>query len=421
MPQDNIRDIKLCDSYLNKASLYPDINLGYEPPFSPDIIVVIPAYAEDRIDIPLRSLADCDRGSLQVIVLVVVNQSEIEEEAIKNVNNDCLRLIDKMAADLNDVNFQIRSLFTELPPKHAGVGLARKVGMDEAVRLFLLDNNTNGIIANFDGDCTCDTNFFAELYSLFTLSNLDAASIYFEHDLDNAGINLKAIIDYELHLRYFIHAQRTTGHPYIYHTVGSSMAVKCSSYCSFGGMNKRKAGEDFYFLNKIAKYGIVKELLSTRVIASARDSDRVPFGTGRAMLGSSIKELKTFHFGAFKILSVFFKNVELALMNSVEGIDYKSILPDDIKSFISESIWDKRILEISTNTKTSNQAIKRFYQWFDAFQIMKFCHFYRDSIHPNICVRLALEQLWSNRLDFNNDLSALEWLRLMRSIDQSAQ
>ena len=38
-----------------------------------------------------------------------------------------------------------------------GVGLARKTGMDEAVRRFNAINNPEGIILNLDADCTCGT------------------------------------------------------------------------------------------------------------------------------------------------------------------------------------------------------------------------------------------------------------------------
>ena len=112
----------------------------------------------------------------------------------------------------------------------------------------------------------------------------DAASIYFEHDLnDTVGIEKEHIIAYELHLRYLIHAQRFCGHPFAYHTVGSSMAVRRQAYMQQGGMNTRQAGEDFYFLQKFIETGKLFEIKSTVVYPQARISLRVPFGTGKAM------------------------------------------------------------------------------------------------------------------------------------------
>jgi hypothetical protein len=80
---------------------------------------------------------------------------------------------------------------------------------------------------------------------------MDAASIYFEHPTPEIYFDKKiiqSIISYELHLRYYIQKQKFIGLPYACHTVGSSMAVKASSYCKYGGKNTRKAGQDFYFL-----------------------------------------------------------------------------------------------------------------------------------------------------------------------------
>lgn len=48
-------------------------------------------------------------------------------------------------------------------------------------------------------------------------------------------------------------------------------------------MNRRRASEDFYFLQALMRGGRLTELGSTRVLPSPRVSQRVPFGTGRAI------------------------------------------------------------------------------------------------------------------------------------------
>src|SRR5213594_3575687 len=89
----------------------------------------------------------------------------------------------------------------------------------------------------------------------------------------------EAIAAYELHLRYYVRALRYAGFPYAHHTIGSCMAVRADVYKKQGGMNKRQAGEDFYFLQKIIPLGHFTDLTETKVIPSSRPSDRVPFGT----------------------------------------------------------------------------------------------------------------------------------------------
>ena len=126
---------------------------------------------------------------------------------------------------------------------------ARKMGMDEAVSRFAKINQEKGIIVCFDADCTCASNYLIEIEKAFEKYAPKAMSIRFEHPLSGVEYDQRIydyITDYELHLRVYKNAINFAGLPYGYHTVGSSMAVSVMDYCKQGGMNKRKAGEDFY-------------------------------------------------------------------------------------------------------------------------------------------------------------------------------
>src|SRR5690606_25563210 len=78
-------------------------------------------------------------------------------------------------------------------------------------------------------------------------------SLYYEHPYENVenGVHRNYIIDYEIFLRYYALGLQYAAYPYAFQTVGSSMAARASIYASIGGMNRRKAGEDFYFLHKV--------------------------------------------------------------------------------------------------------------------------------------------------------------------------
>ena len=45
-----------------------------------------------------------------------------------------------------------------------GVGLARKTGMDEAVRRFNSIDKPEGVILNLDADCLVEQNYFVSVY-----------------------------------------------------------------------------------------------------------------------------------------------------------------------------------------------------------------------------------------------------------------
>ena len=157
----------------------------------------------------------------------------------------------------------------------------------------------NGIIAGLDADTTVAENYLYEINHFFINTNNQAASIHFEHPIngyDYNQFNYEQIIYYELHLRYYKNALQYLELPFAFHTIGSAFALTAKAYARQGGMNRRKAGEDFYFINKLIKGEKFGEINKTMVVPSPRISERVPFGTGRAILDAS-KNKK----GAFSI------------------------------------------------------------------------------------------------------------------------
>ena len=115
--------------------------------------------------------------------------------------------------------------------------------------------------------------------------NDELVCIAFQHRIEELE-NIKqqeAIKKYEAYLHYFIEMQRGLNLPYAFQTIGSAFAVRAGAYLQVGGMNKRKAGEDFYFIHKFTKKGTIAELNECTVYPSGRPSFRVPFGTGKAV------------------------------------------------------------------------------------------------------------------------------------------
>ncbi len=207
----------------------------------------------------------------------------------------------------------------DLPERYAGPGLARKTGMDEAVRRFAAAGTPDGIILSFDADTLCDPDYFTAISDHFHRHPDDnGCSIYFEHPLSGSDFNsevYRAVTYYELHMRYYLRGLRNAGHPNVYHTVGSAFAVTAEAYCRHGGMNRRKAGEDFYFLQKFFDAGRFSECNTTRVIPSPRPSGRVIFGTGAAVSEflSSKAEPLTYNPAAFDSIGTFLANARSTL------------------------------------------------------------------------------------------------------------
>jgi hypothetical protein len=239
----------------------------------------------------------------------------------------------------------------------------------------------DGLIVNLDADCRVALNYLAELEEWYSQKKLnDGCSIYFEHPFPIDPLLAEAILYYELHLRYYIEAQRWLKLPYAYHTIGSSMAVRASAYDKAGGMNTRKAGEDFYFLQKIIGLGNFEDLNSTVVYPSARISERVPFGTGRAVLEFIEKGRyrSTYGIEIFIMLTPLFDWVKSEVEGDQLQPDQLLALVDPIlKQFLQMHQFESKWKEIIKNTSSFESRVKRFFQWFDAFLLMKWCHFCR--------------------------------------------
>ena len=259
-----------------------------EPPHSGlGIIVVIPCMNEPDLIDSLESLWTCEPSNCPAEVIVVINSPAGCREEIRAQNLKTWEEASRWSKEHSTPRLVFHVLHVpDLPPKQAGVGLARKIGMDEAVRRFDDIGRTTGIVVCYDADCRCERNYLRSIERHFEKNpRTPGCSIYFEHPLDgplDAKV-YEAIAAYELHLRYYVRGLRYAGFPHAHHTIGSCMAVRADVYKKQGGMNKRKAGEDFYFLQKIFPLGAFTELTDTTVNPSPRGSDRVPFGTGKAV------------------------------------------------------------------------------------------------------------------------------------------
>jgi len=163
----------------------------------------------------------------------------------------------------SDFRFLVMDTF-QMPIKDAGVGLARKRGMDEAVYRFNVNNNPCGIILCFDADCCCDTNYLTAIErKTFAkpgdkrLQCLFRTSIFFSrHNTSKSG----GFLCYEMHLRCFNLYTRFTGFPFAFHTIGSCFGVRAAIYTQQGGMNNEWPVRISIFFIKWSRWETLKKL-----------------------------------------------------------------------------------------------------------------------------------------------------------------
>jgi hypothetical protein len=366
-------------AWLKKNALFPEL-FREEPDIQTGIIVVIPACNEPGITTLLDSLGECTEPDCKVEVIIIINARAGSDPAIIQSNIESAKKIESWRKQNNSF---LRLFFYnagEPAIEGWGVGLARKTGMDEALRRFNAVNNPEGVIVSLDADCTVEKNYLISISDeLLRRRGQKACSIYFEHPVTGnyfpAGI-YRNIIQYELHLRYFVQGLHFCGFPYPFHTVGSAIAVKANSYFKAGGMNRKEAGEDFYFIQKLVAAGGYFALNSTIVFPSPRESARVPFGTGSMMMKMmerSEKTLFTYNIDAFRELKYLFSEIGSIYQSSpAEVFQFFESLPPGMKSFIRVEDWIEKTAEIRRNTSSLQSFRKRFFDWFNMFKVVKY-------------------------------------------------
>lgn len=388
---------ELYKNYEKRFTVYPQSKVDFSVSNKIHLVVVIPCFNED-LEMLLLSLNKTNQfNSEEVLVLLVFNHGEQAEDSIKEKHHTQLKKYEKLTLD-NGI--EIRSLEAfELPKKHAGVGLARKIGMDTAARLFQTIKY-DGLIVCLDGDCAVSNNYFYELLKAES-QKVNGLSIAFEHQETKS--QEYEILRYEIFLRYYIQALRYTGYKHSHHTIGSSMAVRCSKYLALGGMNKRKAGEDFYFLHKLMPHPHFHTLNSCKVLPLPRFSDRVPFGTGRAMLdmANGAKDFETlYNPNIFKLVKNWL---------SVQAENPDNELPDEIMEFFKNENLLKGYHALKSRSTSAAKFLENFNFWFDGFKMLKLVHYLRDQHYPNLGVLKASDLLFQQT--FNSVKEVHQYLK----------
>lgn len=385
------------DRYLQKhASGKPLIDA--QPGADIRHIVAIPATRESGLTKCLDSLFSCDPPRHPAEVIVLINSAENSDPATIELNRETHReaLAWTEQHRRSDLIFQI-ALVEDLPAKHYGAGLARKLVMDEAVRRFDVLGRSDGVIVSLDADCTVAPNYLSAVIQHFeNQTGTDGCSIAFEHPKSGSDFPpgvYEAIKNYELHQRYYLAAVRYTGYPWAYHTVGSCFAVRAGVYCSQGGMSRRQAGEDFYFIQKVAMQGRWSECNTTTVYPSPRPSDRVPFGTGpavkRQLEAQSTQHsggtphttdtpgFHTYHPELFEIVKAFYDRIP-GYYEAKDPVALNNALHPLLQQYITVCGFDEMVEEIRANVASQAAFRERFFRKFNMLWLLQWLHFGRD-------------------------------------------
>jgi hypothetical protein len=324
--------------------------------------IVIPAFNESPSAILTIHAQAVAAGALLIVVVNYPEHTSLAEiahtrsllETLTSVNSRHLLVLDGMDSPL---------------PRQQGVGLARKIGTDIALRLYHANQLTSPWLYMTDADVMLPANYFSH--------PLDGSGAYVfahRHRTDDHTVR-RAINLYDQHMAYYIAGLTFAGSRHAYPTLGSTIAVHAETYAQVRGFPRKNAGEDFYLLNKIVKIAPVRYCPQVLVTVTARLSQRVPFGTGPAL--EKISELlvgessgasyMSYNFNAFELL-----REALGALNQFATTGQFSA-PKPINDILNTLGWQQREALFRTRYQPK-QRREAVLDWFDGLKTLKFIH-----------------------------------------------
>ncbi len=277
-------------------------------------------------------------------------------------------LQDILLVDRNSDGLQIN-------PKQ-GVGLARKIGADCALSLYAQGLVEFPWIFSTDADVVLPRNYFSQIKSLKEANS--AVVLDFKHITQGRELSQFQFL-YDFKMRYYLAGIQWAQVGYNYIPLGSTLIASMESYAQVRGFPKRNAGEDFYLLNKLAKVKPIKYKIDNCVIQiRSRFSDRVPFGTGPALL--KISRLEDWSdYGYYNPQCFIYLKLWKEFLDSLWKQGQLTIIkPKDAflqklyHFFNCQTVFSKSQKQISSNRRWQ----QFIHQWFDAFKILKAVHFF---------------------------------------------
>jgi hypothetical protein len=267
--------------------------------------LVIPAYGEGEN--LFATLGSVPRGPLgEVLIVLVLNARADSPECVHETNRATRdRLL--VAGAARPLAGDAGILQVPLPhgrlilvdrarpggflPEGQGVGLARKLGADLALRARADGRLASDWIHTTDADALLPDDYFDRTEGVAEA----AAAVYpFEHRFDPDERLARAARLHEIALRYRVLGLAWAGSPYAYQSLGSCLAVRSAPYTDVGGFPRRDATEDFHLLNRLARTGAIARLPGKPIVVEGRVSDRVRVSTGREVARLSGKGAETF-------------------------------------------------------------------------------------------------------------------------------
>lgn len=280
--------------------------------------------------------------------------------------------------------------------KQKGVGWARKLVMDKAASL----GSELDLIVSIDADTEYPENYLLSVVDIFKSKPkiVGLANPYYHRLTQDKKAN-QAILRYEIYMRNYAINMLLIDNPYHFSALGSAMATTVKTYNRMGGISPKASGEDFYFLQKLSKFGQLEHWNKYKVYPAARFSNRVNFGTGPAMIKGNTSDWSSYPiypYGLFEKVRFTYKAFP-DLFEGDRNTPMTVFLQNQLKK---ENVWKP----LRQNYKSKEQFVKACTTLVDGLRILQFL---KQEVDPS--KDLQANNLKDNLLYFsrlNNEYSS---------------
>jgi hypothetical protein len=282
----------------------------------------------------------------------------------------------------------------ELPLKE-GVGLARRIGADHGLHLLNEKGKLDSPIVHLDADSPPAPGYLDALCRFYSAAPRWGGYASYQHPTDETNTHEgRSMVAYENYMRYHELGLRYAGSPYAYPALGSIMSSTAQAYASIGGMNRRCAAEDFYFMQQLSKTGTFEGIPDALVYPAGRGSHRTPFGTGRTIASSRLDATPhalLFHPQCYDILRQWLAFASGNIMASGAAIlEGAAAIHPALKAFLKQLHFKIAWEKISANHPAAEGRLRQFHVWFDGLRTIQLIHHLRDTVMPNIAAGEAI-------------------------------
>lgn len=252
--------------------------------------------------------------------------------------------------------------------KKSGVGFARRVLFDNILSV----SEPDDLIVSMDADTYVNPHYLESISTLFEHNkHINALAVPYYHPLvPEDETRSRAMLRYEIYMRNYAINLLSINSPYGFTALGSAIVMRADALRKIGNITPLQSGEDFYLVQKLCKMGGLKLFNTECVYPASRYSNRVPFGTGPAMVKGAVGIWDSYPLYPHSLFEPIYDAYQ-HLHDLYDGVFH--VEENDFLSFLQKDTQKADIwLDIRQNVTDFPHFVKAFHQKADGLRLLQY-------------------------------------------------